>query len=96
MYNFRNFLPGRGPYPFLIAFCATRDHLAGQVCVPPALRDSSILLPRNIICFTFTPSQVSYSWKKSYLKRRIHFAPYGRNGEAHFFFSLNFFSEQFT
>ena len=28
MYNFRNFLPGRGPYPFLIAFCATRDHLA--------------------------------------------------------------------
>ena len=28
MYNFRNFLPGRGPYPFLNAFCATRDHLA--------------------------------------------------------------------
>ena len=28
MYNFRNFLSGRGPYPFLNAFCATRDHLA--------------------------------------------------------------------
>ena len=26
---------------------------------------------------------------------RIHITPYGRNGEAHFFFSLNF-SEQFT
>ena len=68
-------MTGRGPYPFLIAFCATRDHLAGQVCVPPALRDSSILLPRNIICFTFTPSQVSYSWKKSYLKRSHSLCP---------------------
>ena len=28
MYNFRNFLSGRGPYPFLNAFYATRDHLA--------------------------------------------------------------------
>ena len=75
MYNFRNFLSGRGPYPFLNAFCATRDHLASQVCVPPALRDSSILLPRNIICFTFTPSLVSYSWKKSYLKRSHSLCP---------------------
>ena len=68
-------MSGRGPFPFLNAFCATRDHLAGQVCVPPALRDSSILLPRNIICFTFTPSQVSYSWKKSYLKRSHSLCP---------------------
>ena len=34
-----------------------------------------ILLPRNIICFTFTPSQVSYSWKKSYLKRSHSLCP---------------------
>ena len=34
-----------------------------------------ILLPRNIFCFTFTPSQVSYSWKKSYLKRSHSLCP---------------------
>ena len=32
MYNFRNFLSGRGPYPFLNAFCATRDHLVPLFC----------------------------------------------------------------
>ena len=67
-------MTGRGPYPFLIAFFATRDHLdlSGlRPTRPPWL----ILLPRMIICFTFTPSQVSYSWKKSYLKRSDSLCP---------------------
>ena len=34
-----------------------------------------ILLPRKVFCFTFTPSQVSYSWKKSYLKRSHSLCP---------------------
>ena len=84
MYNFRNFLPGRGPYPFLIAFCATRDHLAGQVCVPPALRDSSCF--REISFVSPLPHLRSVTVEKSPTWNvRIHFAPYGRNGEADFF-----------
>ena len=38
-----------GPLPLslLNAIAGRGGHLAGQVCVPPALRDSSILLPRK-------------------------------------------------
>ena len=67
-------MPGRGPSPFLNAFYATRDHLdlSGlRPTRPPWL----ILLPRKVFCFTFTPSQVSYSWKKSYLKRSHSLCP---------------------
>ena len=88
-------LHGRGPYPSLIAFFATRDHLAGQVCVPPALRDLSCF--REKFFLSPLPHLRSVTLEKSpSWNVRIHFAPYGRNGEAHFFFSLNFFSEQFT
>ena len=34
-----------------------------------------ILLPRKVFSFTFTPSQVSYSWKTSYLKRSHSLCP---------------------
>ena len=84
MYNFRNFLSGRGPYPFLNAFCATRDHLdlSGlRPTRPPWL----ILRPRKVFCFTFTPSQVSYSWKKSYLKRSHSLCPLRAQWWSRFF-----------
>ena len=59
MYNFRNFLPGRGPYPFLIAFCATRDHLA-----PSRSRDLFLV-------FVFSETKASMVMHRHHVLKQI-------------------------
>ena len=75
----------KGPLPLPNRFLRpTRVHLdlSGlRPTRPPWL----ILLPRNIICFPFTPSQVSYSWKKSYLKRSHLLCPLRAQWWSRFF-----------
>ena len=74
MYNFYSTFAREGPLPLPNCFfCYTRP--SSRSGLRPTRPPWLILLPRKVFCFTFTPSQVSYSWKKSYLKRSHSLCP---------------------
>ena len=76
----------KGPLPLPNCFlCYTRP--SSRSGLRPTRPPWLILLPRNISCFTFTPSQVSYSWKKSYLKLSHSLCPLRAQWWSRFFSS---------
>ena len=86
MYIFYSTSAREGPLPLPNCFfCYTRP--SSRSGLRPTRPPWLILLPRNIICFTFTPSQVSYSWKKSYLKRSHSLCPLRAQWWSRFFSS---------
>ena len=86
MYNFYSTFAREGPLPLPNCFfCYTRP--PSRSGLRPTRPPWLILLPKNIICFTFTPSQVSYCWKKSYLKRSHSLCPLRAQWWSRFFSS---------
>ena len=84
MYIFYSTSAREGPLPLPNCFfCYTRP--SSRSGLRPTRPPWLILLPRKVFCFTFTPSQVSYSWKKSYLKRSHSLCPLRAQWWSRFF-----------